>query len=485
MNVVGERVLIVGDSLSHPGPDAGPSIVDVTSPIGLVSSAPGELIARQLLAAGAQAARVNAKVGRSARSFLANESALLARDQNEFRPTKVIIFLGTNDIDVGLTPSALISTATAMAQIRDAYQAMGAEVFALGPPTYPNPHYNDAAPVMFNVIQTVFGAGHTFDIRPFTPGAARTGDGIHFTTVGAAAVAPGIAQMLTASTAVTVAQPMSTGTKVALGVLGVAGFVGLSWLALHVAKRAAQGSGELGTTQKLSRPVIRALERLGPPSKTSDRGARVFTYYPDKGLLRALKLGLAECYTQDTSGVCAYRRTIEGEQLYQEHEAERAPWKKKQLGATDVKLIKRVAQLISYDVSKQDIREQLVAEGYDDDDVFQAHQAAKVYLRRREIPDSNFGALPATKTEFRKQFQKAVQVSEWQGQPTKGIGGKFVAVGDSGWEVRRVYSKHRFGYSKLFDLRKIGHGRSSTQESVKSVADAIFTGEIAASWVDD
>jgi hypothetical protein len=60
------------------------------------------------------------------------------------------------------------------------------------------------------------------------------------------------------------------------------------------------------------------------------------------------------------------------------------------LDATDVKLIKRVAQLISYDVSKQDIRAQLIAEGYDDDDIFQAHQAAKVYLRRREIPDSNY-----------------------------------------------------------------------------------------------
>jgi len=243
MNVVGERILIVGDSLSHPGPDKGPSIVDITTPIG-VSSAPGELIARQLLAAGAQAARVNAKVGRSARSFLSTESTLLARDQIEFRPTKVIVWLGTNDIDGGLTPAALASTANAMAQIRDAYRAMGAEVFALGPPTYPNARYNNAAPIMFDVIQDVFGVDHTFDIRPFTPGAARTGDGIHFTAAGAAAVAPGIAQMLAApTTTVSEQSGMSNGVKFVLGFVAVAGLAGLGWFTLGIAKRAAQRPG--------------------------------------------------------------------------------------------------------------------------------------------------------------------------------------------------------------------------------------------------
>jgi lysophospholipase L1-like esterase len=248
MNVVGERVLFFGDSLSHPGPDAGPSIVDIKTPIGVVSGAPGELIARQLLAAGAQAVRVNAKVGRSARSFLLSEggTSLLARDQNEFRPTKVVIWLGTNDIDRGLTPDALAKTAAAMAQIRDAYRAMGAEVFALGPPSYPNAKYNNAAPIMLDVIQNVFGADHTFDIRPLTTGAPRAGDGVHFTAVGAAAIAPQITRAIATSTPPTttdvVASGMSDGAKFALGFVAVAGFVGLSWLALGVAKRAAQRS---------------------------------------------------------------------------------------------------------------------------------------------------------------------------------------------------------------------------------------------------
>jgi len=403
MNVIGERVLIFGDSLSHLGPDKGPSIVDITTPIGLVSGAPGALIARALLIAGAQAVRVNAKVGRSARSFMSSESALLARDQKEFRPTKVIVWLGTNDIDGGLTPAALASTAAAMTTIAIAYRAMGAEVFALGPPTYPNARYNNAAPIMFETIQSVFGADHTFDIRPFTIGAPRAGDGIHFTASGAAAVAPSIAQMLAAPVAVALAPSgMSTGTKIALGVLGVAGFVGLSWFALRVAKRAARGAGTLG--------------------------------------------------------------------------------------AVDEQLIQRMAQMLSYDVPKKEIRDRLVSEGFSDEDVYLAYKAAKMYLKHQDEPlphERGLGALPATKTEFRKQLRKAVQASEWQGDPTRGISGKYVPVGDSGWEVRRVYSQHRFGYKRLFNLRKVGHGRASTQENADYVADTIFKGVIPGSWIDE
>jgi lysophospholipase L1-like esterase len=409
MNVIGERVLFFGDSLSHPGPDAGPSIVDITRSIGVVSGAPGELIARQLLAAGAQAVRVNAKKGRSARSFLLSEggTSLLARDQNEFRPTKVVIWLGTNDIDRGLTPDALAKTAAAMAQIRDTYRAMGAEVFALGPPSYPNAKYNNAAPIMLDTIRGVFGADHTFDIRPLTTGAPRAGDGIHFTAVGAAAAATPIVQMLTAPSTITVAQTgMSRGTKIALGVLGAAGFVGLSWLALRVAKRAA----------------VRSVGQRQP------------------------------------------------------------------LGAVDEKLIQRIAQALSYEVPVREIRDRFVDEGYSEEDVYLAYKAAQMYLKHQDEPlphERQLGALPATKTEFRKRFKQALQASEWQGDPTRGISGKYVAVGDSGWEVRRVYSQHRFGYKRLFNLRKIGHGRSSTQESVDRVTDTIFKGEIPASWVDE
>lgn len=82
----------------------------------------------------------------------------------------------------------------------------------------------------------------------------------------------------------------------------------------------------------------------------------------------------------------AYQRNKRGESLFKLPDSVDAALH----GTPDVKLIKRVAQLISYDVSKQDIREQLVADGYDDNDIFQAHQAAKVYLRRREIPDASY-----------------------------------------------------------------------------------------------
>jgi lysophospholipase L1-like esterase len=241
MNIRGERILIFGDSLSHVGPDAGPAIVDITSS---VTSSPGGILARDLLMGGAQAVRVNAKVGRSAKSFWGAESgtSLTARDQSEFRPTKVIIWLGTNDIDRGLTPDALMATATAMTQIRDAYRSMGAEVYAFGPPSYSNIHYNSAAPAMLDTVRGVFGADRTLDIRELTTDAPRTSDGVHFTTAGAKLVGSRLAQALITqpSKAIVATAGMSTGTKVALGALGVVGFIGASMLALYVAKRVAR-----------------------------------------------------------------------------------------------------------------------------------------------------------------------------------------------------------------------------------------------------
>lgn len=250
MNVRGERILVLGDSLSHVGPDVGPSIVDIadSTPVG----SPGGVLAKQLLADGAQAVRVNAKVGRSARSFLLNEGGanLMARDAAEFHPTKVVVFLGTNDIDRGLSINALVLTADAMTQIRDGYRAMGAEVFALGPPIYPNVRYQAAAPTMLDTIRGVFGADHTIDIRPLTVGAARTGDGIHFTGAGAAVVGPKLAQALEAApgTTIVAAAGMSTGAKIALGAFGVVSFIGLSWVALRVAKRVAMRPRQAAST---------------------------------------------------------------------------------------------------------------------------------------------------------------------------------------------------------------------------------------------
>src|SRR5262245_51900119 len=129
MNVRGERIIVFGDSLSKHGPDGGPEIWDVDVGSMRSSSAPGDLLASILAEHGAQAVRTNARVGRSAWNFWTRENspALLASDQ-AFKPTKVIVMLGTND--AGLS---MISDGVAMAKIRDAYQAMGAEVIAIGP----------------------------------------------------------------------------------------------------------------------------------------------------------------------------------------------------------------------------------------------------------------------------------------------------------------------------------------------------------------
>ncbi len=59
---------------------------------------------------------------------------------------------------------------------------------------------------------------------------------------------------------------------------------------------------------------------------------------------------------------------------------------RKQLGTVDEKLIQRTAQLISYNVSKKDIRDRLVEDGYSDQDVYLAYQAAKMHIEHQDEP---------------------------------------------------------------------------------------------------
>jgi lysophospholipase L1-like esterase len=206
LSVDGQRVLVFGDSLSHPGPDAGPSTFDVRDddPLFASASAPGAVLAARLLRGAdthgqkASAVRIDARVGRSARSFLGKEDsqALLASDA-AFHPDKVIVMLGTNDIDAGTSGAALDLTKEALRKIRDAYRGMGAEVVAVGPPSYPNDHYTQGAPAMLAALRDVFGADRVLDARSLTSEAGRTRDGIHFTQAGAALVGPRLAQALT------------------------------------------------------------------------------------------------------------------------------------------------------------------------------------------------------------------------------------------------------------------------------------------------
>jgi lysophospholipase L1-like esterase len=185
MDVVGERILIFGDSLSHHGADAAPEIWDVNAGSNRASSAPGDLLASMLLEQGAQAVRVDANVGRSAHNFWAGTARrqlhsaqeLIASDQ-AWGPTKVIVMLGTNDADSGAIDAG------AMAAIRDAYAGMGAEVWAIGPPIFVSEALNVKADQAFTMMSEVFG-DKLIDARPLSSVIGRAGDGVHFQPVAA------------------------------------------------------------------------------------------------------------------------------------------------------------------------------------------------------------------------------------------------------------------------------------------------------------
>lgn len=312
MNVAGERILIFGDSLSHSGPDAGPTIIDVragdrsgTAPA--LSSAPGAVMAAHLLEdLQAQAVRIDARVGRSARSFFINEDAsnLIANDV-AFRPTKIVIMLATNDIDNGVSSAAIARTIQDLTRIKQAYRDKlgNVEIFAIGPPTYQDARYTQGAPIMLDALRTVFGADRTIDARPLTAVAGRASDGVHFTQPGAVIAGKQLAVALTTPPDA-LTTDTSAGAKIAIGVVAVVGLVGLSWLVLRAARRAAQ-----------------------------------------------------------------------------------APFgKRRGLGIVDERLINRIAQALSYEVPKKEIHDQLVDEGYSEEDIYLAYKAAKMHLRYMDEP---------------------------------------------------------------------------------------------------
>jgi hypothetical protein len=74
----------------------------------------------------------------------------------------------------------------------------------------------------------------------------------------------------------------------------------------------------------LPRDVFLGVERAGPPTGGS---AKVFVYFPTKGMLRALKLGLIEIAETNKEGISSYRRTALGQQKYEEYEKVRKYWK--------------------------------------------------------------------------------------------------------------------------------------------------------------
>ena len=172
MDVAQKLVLIIGDSLSAS------------------TTSPGAYLAAALRAKGAMV-RINAKVGRSARSFLNLEDGAkqMAREI-ENRPDIVILVLGTNDLVLSPT-----KTQEAFQTIRDTFRAHGIPVIMIGPPSFADSVKSEGK--SFNELaKNIVVAGwyifqpHFIDARPMTADIVKTsqgraGDLIHFTKTGA------------------------------------------------------------------------------------------------------------------------------------------------------------------------------------------------------------------------------------------------------------------------------------------------------------
>ncbi|MCC7024613.1 MAG: SGNH/GDSL hydrolase family protein [Thermomicrobiales bacterium] len=166
MPIRGQRVVIVGDSLS-----AGPHT-------------PGQVLADRLAAAGADV-RVNARVGRSANNFYGREDWRGQLQQiAATHPDVAIVVLGTNDIGLSMTVDA-----QRMTQLRDALAGAGADVYAFGPPTFPpGTRLVAGQPQVVRMMRDVFGGDRFIDLTPLTADLVtsqhRTGDQVHFTAAG-------------------------------------------------------------------------------------------------------------------------------------------------------------------------------------------------------------------------------------------------------------------------------------------------------------
>ncbi len=176
------RLLIFGDSMTHRGSDNGPEQVEVTEPSDRTSM-PGDLLASRLLEAGTvSAARLDARIGRSAYNFWRREEAtkLLTGDL-AWAPTLVIVFLGTNDIGLNVAVDE-----QSMLKIRQWLESRGAEVWAIGPPSFADPERQAGTGGIVGMMRRVFG-NRFIDARPLTKDLTRqgrAGDLIHFNADG-------------------------------------------------------------------------------------------------------------------------------------------------------------------------------------------------------------------------------------------------------------------------------------------------------------
>jgi len=206
MNARGERILIFGDSLTR---HTSGEVWNVNAGSMRSSSAPGDLLASLLAEQGAAAVRTNARVSRSAWNFWGREAAgdLIAADL-AWKPTKVIVMLGTND--VGIDPRKVRDAFTA---IRDAYRGAGAEVWAIGPFISNKPPAG--VQIVVKTMASVFGM-RFIDGRPLSELAQRAGDGLHYTAAGARTLS-----LILADTLVRKVSPTTVMRGLGWGLLGI------------------------------------------------------------------------------------------------------------------------------------------------------------------------------------------------------------------------------------------------------------------------
>ncbi len=125
---------------------------------------------------------MDARVGRSAVNFWSREDTTrLLTDDIAWRPDVVLVMLGTNDLGMNA-----IADEKAFAKIRDVFR--GAEVWAIGPPSFASPSMQAQTDAVVAAMRRVFG-DRFVDARPLTADLTgsgyRTGDGVHFQARGA------------------------------------------------------------------------------------------------------------------------------------------------------------------------------------------------------------------------------------------------------------------------------------------------------------
>jgi lysophospholipase L1-like esterase len=230
MDVTGKRVLIFGDSLTHRGSRASADGRDVTEGVDRDSS-PGDLLASQLLVAGASSARINGRVSRSAWNFfhggIEDGEGILAAEASK-SPDVVFVFLGTNDMGLNTTRDA-----EAFETIRSTFANAGAEVWSIGPPYFASDKHTADAKTVYKTLRKVFGADRVIDLRPLSSDVKRTSDGVHFpgasARIVAARLASAIAELGDDSIAV-VKHVKHAWKPIGISIAGGFLFVGLAWI---------------------------------------------------------------------------------------------------------------------------------------------------------------------------------------------------------------------------------------------------------------